>query len=215
MRHKISRVLGFGFVCFALVINPAFASSSISVRMTGSVTPSACSMAIIGNGIFDFGTMSTQDLQAANFNNLQNMRQTLSVSCPSSALIALSFIDNRSGTTSSSLVNEGGLFGLGKDASGNAIGGYYLATSRHILNGDPAHATSSFDAGGSWTSEIFLKSDDLFIHSWTHTLGGSPVPVSTALVEVIADPVIAPLSTLDITQDFQLDGSATIELVYL
>ncbi|MFJ7311516.1 DUF1120 domain-containing protein [Pseudomonas sp. NPDC098747] len=215
MFHRLLKRLILLPIFLLLATRTTYVLSAIDLRMAGSVIPSACSMAITGEGIFNFGSISAANLRAANYNDLQSMRQTLSISCSAPALVAIGIIDNRSGTASSSLVDDESLFGLGRDASGNAIGGYYLATSGHILNGGPAYASSSSDAGESWSSENFLKNGAFYMHSWTDSLGSAPLPISTAMVEVIADPVIAPLNTLDVTQDFMLDGSATIELIYL
>lgn len=201
---------------FALLIaHYSSAAESLDLRMSGSVKPGACTLTMTSDGVFDFGSISADELRKSNYRNLQSMRNTLSVTCSSSTLVAITAIDNRSGTASSNIVGDEYLFGLGRDASGNAIGGYYIAASNHLINGQKGFPTSSPDGGDNWTSDSFLRPAPNVLHSWTTVPGSSPEATSAVMIELIAAPIIAPSDSLDTSQEITLDGSATIELVYL
>jgi len=127
--------------------------------------------------------------------------------------------DNREG---SAIVNSEIYYGLNVDRSGNRIGLYSL----HF---DPAHTvadalpqvyrTDSTTGGRGW-SQSTSRPLEIAANSWlgfTDVAGSTagPVEIRNLRSRVTLVAVIAPTSTLDLTDDAILDGSATLEVVYL
>jgi hypothetical protein len=212
------------FTLFAtmLLISAApavFAASAVDLSIKGLITPAACTPNLSNNGLVDYGKISRQDLSVDKRTKLRDQTLNFSLQCNSPARFALLMRDNRDG---SAIVNSEIYYGLNHDNSGNKIGLY-------SLNFDPAstvvdewpqvYRTDSTTGGVAWSSSS-SRSIPIGARSYlgfTDVAGSSAGPIGiqslTSLVTV--ETVIAPTSELDLSADVRLDGSATLDVVYL
>lgn len=193
------------------------AADSTDLAVNGTIRPVACEVAL-ANGVYDFGIIGSSTLNASAPTDLVRQRSVMTITCPQAALVAIRAIDNKAGTAA----NPGSdRFGLGLDASGNKIGTYWIRIQYNapVINGSAGSLTMSYDNGVTWganNSPWILHTDPNTLVSFNHaTTADGPIPVTSVVTEVEVAPQIAPSSTLDISNKIMLDGSATLELVYL
>ncbi|MNJ42116.1 hypothetical protein D3C77_370680 [compost metagenome] len=127
--------------------------------------------------------------------------------------------DNRDGTA---LVNSMVFYGLGLDAASNRIGLFEVVFDPRLISADqvPAAYLTYSTGGGTYWSNASAQSNSItsktllaFTDEDNTTKG--PVPFRNLSTSIEIKPVIAPTLDLDLRQDISLDGSATLEIVYL
>ncbi|MGE8150668.1 DUF1120 domain-containing protein [Pseudomonas vancouverensis] len=196
-----------------------FAASAVDLRVGGLITPAACTPSLSNNGLVDYGKMSRQELSVDKRTQLRDQTLDFSLQCNAPARFALLMRDNRDG---SAIVNSEIYYGLSHDSSGNKIGLY-------SLNFDPAstvvdewpqvYRTDSTTGGVAWSSSnsrsIAIGASSYL--GFTDVAGNSagPIGIQSLTSRVTVETVIAPTSELDLSADIQLDGSATLDVVYL
>ncbi|MDF9774965.1 DUF1120 domain-containing protein [Pseudomonas baetica] len=206
----------------ALLLSTAtgiLAASSYILSVNGTITPVACSPTFSNNGLVDYGKISRQELNVDKRTQLRDESLDLNISCTAPARFALIMRDNREG---SAIVNSEIYYGLKFDRSGNRIGLYSLHfdPARTVVDAlAQVYRTDSTTGGRAWSSSssspipIGAKSYLGFTDVAASTAG--PVAIQNLSSRVTLVTVIAPTSTLDLTDDATLDGSATLEVVYL
>jgi hypothetical protein len=197
----------------------ALAASTANLTVNGLITPLACTPTFSNNGLVDYGKISRQDLNVDKRTQLRDESLDLNISCTAPARFALIMRDNREG---SAIVNSEIYYGLKFDRSGNRIGLYSLHfdPARTVVDAlAQVYRTDSTTGGRAWSSSssspipIGAKSYLGFTDVAGSTAG--PVAIQNLSSRVTLVTVIAPTSTLDLTDDATLDGSATLEVVYL
>jgi hypothetical protein len=192
---------------------------SRETTLRASFAPAACEPVLSNAGLVDFGTLRKSDLNPDKGTRLPPKSLTLRVGCDAPTHYALVMHDNRAG---SATVNSEIYYGLSFDNRSNKIGLY-------SLNVDPADAsadgfgrlyrTDSTTNGSAWSTAssnpipIGQKSYLGFTDSAGSTAG--PVAIQNLSTIVTVEAVIAPTSSLDLSSAVQLDGSGTIEIIYL
>ncbi|WP_433741502.1 DUF1120 domain-containing protein [Pseudomonas putida] len=195
------------------------AASAVDLSVNGLITPVACTPSLSNNGLVDYGKISRQDLSLDKRTKLRDQTLDFSLQCTGPARLALLMRDNRDG---SAIVNSEIYYGLNHDSSGNKIGLY-------SLNFDPAstvvdewpqvYRTDSTTGGVAWSSSS-SRSIPIGARSYlgfTDVAGSSagPIGIQSLTSRVIVETVIAPTSELDLGTEVHLDGSATLDVVYL
>ena len=197
----------------------ALAVPAADLTVNGLITPVACTPTFSNNGVVDYGPIPRQELNVDKRTQLRDESLDLNISCTAPARFALLMHDNRDG---SAITDSHIFYGLKYDRSGNRIGLY-------SLNFDPAstrvdalpqvYRTDSTTGGLAWSTS---RSDPISIGAksylgFTDAAGSSAGPVAiqnlSSRVRIVT--VIAPTSTLDLSNDATLDGSATLEVIYL
>lgn len=194
----------------------AIAANSVDLRVTGTIEPAACDITLAG-GDFDFGSINSGNLNSTSETILPSPGQkSINVICSAPTLVGIRAVDNRAGTATNSAEDA---YGIGQDAQGGKIGFYRIDISADpVVDGSTAFKSWSNDAGLNWgaTSRSVLPHTPGVVISWNVT-GQNADPDNVTLV---AQPIsvqlhVAPTETLDTSADITIDGSATIELVYL
>ena len=201
------------------VFDAVAAGRSREAILRARFAPGACEPVLSNAGLVDFGRLSKSDLNTDQDTRLPPKTLTLRVGCDAPTHFALVMHDNRSG---SATVNSEIYYGLALDNRGNKIGLY-------SLNVDPADAsadsfarlyrTDSTTTGAAWSTAssrpipIGQKSYLGFTDIAGSTAG--PVAIQNLTTGVTVEAVIAPASSLDLSTAVQLDGSGTIEIIYL
>ncbi|WP_223459735.1 MULTISPECIES: DUF1120 domain-containing protein [unclassified Pseudomonas] len=197
----------------------ALAASTADLTVNGIITPVACTPIFSNNGVVDYGIISRQDLNVDKRTQLRDESLDLNISCTTPARFALLMQDNREG---SAIVDSGIYYGLEFDRSGNRIGLYSLHfdPANTVVDALPqVYRTDSTTNGRAWSTSrsspipISAKSYLGFTDVAGSTAG--PVAILNLSSRVTLVTVIAATSTLDLSDDATLDGSATLEVLYL
>lgn len=188
----------------------AFAASTVELTVKGLITPSACTPSLSKNGVIDHGKISVSDLAPDRHTIIGNDVLSLSVLCDASTLIALRAIDNRAGTAIGTTNNK---YGIGL-VDGKKLGGYFLTWSNSLADSVPAQSIGSEDQGQTWYREWIWYPN-------TYMSAADPADLSTPIamqkldVELGIQTIIDRTDGLDLSNEVPIDGSATLEVVYL
>lgn len=187
----------------------AQAASSTDLSLTGTITPSACTPALSGGGVVDYGKIAAKDLNQSSNTLLEEREVTLSVACDAPVKFALQGIDNRSGSSGSSA-----MFGLGKINGTQNLGRYMLVMNSAVADGVPAQPIKSKDGQSDWHGHLFWMPGD-FASVAAMDNFSQPISVQNLNLELILDTYIFRADGLDLSNEVNIDGSATLEMKYL
>ena len=211
----------------------AHAADSFNINVTGVISPAACEANITGGETIDYGTIHVSKLSADAVTVLPGKQTAFSITCDAPAKLGFRTVDNRAGskmTSAERIAMDSGaswtlsnMNGLGSDAKGNHIGGW----SADLINFQSDLSTTPFllvtgDGGATWgttaTGNMPLYERPGF-PDMVYTIGTkvplAPVAYTTFTGTLAVQAVINPTSTLDLSQPVTLDGSVTVEMVYL
>ncbi|OIN48573.1 hypothetical protein BLL37_24810 [Pseudomonas azotoformans] len=195
------------------------AASTVELTVGGLITPMACTPALSGGGLIDFGKISQQDLNQATGTRLPLKSLTLTVSCNAPGRYALRMRDNRDG---SAHVNSEIYYGLGLDSAGNKIGVYSVKfdPKQTVADALPVtYGTESTTNGVAWrtsnSNPIDIGSRSLL--GFTDVAGSTagPSAIQNLTSTLTLEAVINAKQNLDLSVETPMDGSATLEVVYL
>ncbi len=228
----------FPALATVLVISTTANSASFDLGLTGTITPAAC-VPSVGSPTIALGTVPAEMLSAETETLLPLKNITFSIVCDAPVKVGLKASDNRGGTQftpardftvyDSQTFNPASnytAFGLGTDAKGNKIGLWIAALDASSLSTDTESSVDvlySNNAGGTWWKNARVYQQ---LYNATGVAADSikgfakagevtPMAFTTLSGSIAVQMVIAPASTLDLSQPVSLNGSATIELVYL
>ncbi|OAJ46765.1 DUF1120 domain-containing protein [Pseudomonas marginalis] len=201
------------------VFEASAGAASRELQLRATFAPTACELSLSGGGVVDFGRISRNDLNSGQSTRLPSKSLMLNLGCDAPTRFALRMQDNRDG---SATVNSEIYYGLGLDQSANRIGLYSLVFDPTDASADSfprLYRTDSTTAGVAWSlsnaSPLPVGANSYLGFS---PIGGSqagPVAIQHLSSRVTVEAVIAPTNTLDLSSDVVLDGSATLEIIYL
>ncbi|MCU4369590.1 DUF1120 domain-containing protein [Acinetobacter courvalinii] len=219
----------------AVSTTSVWATESVELKVVGKIAPSACIPAIAAGGAVDYGVISAGNLSATEYNDLDVKKIDFSITCSAPAKFGIKAVSGRLGSVVSDQLEspEGfavapiGLFGgvpgvpaagLGMTDDGAKIGGYAARLSPFTSQGDSAEVDTiiSMDVGKTWVTTanpIFTASQQIL--SWAQTGTTVPVAMTNLAAELEVNAYLNKASELDLTKVVNLDGLATIEVVYL
>lgn len=211
----------FAVAALATAMPAAFAASTVDLTVSGTIVPASCTPTL-GSTNVHFGKHSVSDLKGDEHTWLgrTEIESTLTVNCAAATLYALRGIDNRSGSVDHN--GYEGPFGLGMTANGEKLGAHYvtLFPALSTIDGKAAFATLGNVAGTTWSgsSSAFtaLRNNGNLV-GFTDVAGltTGPIPIQDAVLTIHHVAFIAPTAGLTLTDEVTLDGSTTIEVVYL
>lgn len=186
-----------------------FAAPSADLTVTGLITPSACTLALSNGGVVDHGTISIKDL--SDTTHLDKVTLQLSVNCAASTFFAIQSTDNREGTAAG-VRDSGSVFGLGLSADNQKLGRYVLTMENVVADGAEQLLVESVN-GNTW---FYASPDAVWQPGWMRSVsapGYIPAAVQNLMTDlVVATTIEKPTMTTD---EIRLDGSATLEVLYL
>ena len=188
----------------------AFAASSVDLTVRGLITPSACEPTLAGGGNVEIGKISAKDLKADENTVLQDQVLQLTVTCDGATLMAIEPKDNRAGSASEI---DDSTFGLGLVNSSEKLGFFQMILQSAVGDGVELGPIASRDGGLTWTRLMFLINNGITSVANTTTI--APVPVQSLVADLVIAPAIAPASSLTLTEEVPIDGSATLTVKYL
>lgn len=207
--NTLSRLAFATLLCSAT--GNALAASSTDLTVKGLITPSACTPTLSNAGAVDFGKLSAKDLNPDEVTWLPEQFLTLAVTCEGPTLMALEPKDNRDGTALDNSDLE--KFGLGLNNGVEKIGDMELRPMSPLADGAAVRSIQSGDRGATWL--IWNN----FNRGYLYSVSADTNPVPLALKDYSADlrlrTRIAPASQLTLSNEVNLDGSVTLQLIYL
>ncbi|KAF2407945.1 DUF1120 domain-containing protein [Pseudomonas antarctica] len=200
-------------------LSAAHAASTAELTVGGLITPMACTPVLSAGGLIDFGKISQKDLNQTTGTRLPLKSLTLTVSCNAPGRYALRMRDNRDGTAH---VNSEIYYGLGLDSAGNKLGVYSVKfdPKQTVADALPVtYGTESTTGGVAWrtsnTQPIDIGSKSLL--GFTDVVGSTagPSAIKNLTSTLTLEAVINAKQNLDLSVETPMDGSATLEVVYL
>ncbi|CAN0643631.1 DUF1120 domain-containing protein [Burkholderia cepacia] len=203
----------------ACTLSGAGVASAADLSVNGQIRlDGACSLALGNGGTFDLGTISHKDLKEAEETYLgppSGLWISLGIHCQAPTKVALRMLDNRAGTSTSSVAWA---FGLGASGDKN-VGWYSVWVDRINGDGEPglhqvrkspgSQAWEAPTVGWGWATRVS------WLYSWAEQGQTLPQAFQDISGELELFAHIAPAKDLDLSQEIAIDGSATMELVYL
>ena len=212
----LKHLLGPSLLASALLLSAGHALAGTDLSVSGHIRPrGACSLALGNGGTFDQGTISRKDLKEAEETplNRQSWSTSLNIHCQTPTKVALRMFDNRAGTSTSS---NAWAYGLGA-SGGKNVGRLELSIVNAIGDGK-ARLNHLRDAPGSeaWdATDVGWFMRRSWLYSWAEKGQTLPQAFQDISGELQSWAWIAPAKDLDLSQEIAIDGSATMELVYL
>ncbi|EML2224515.1 TPA: DUF1120 domain-containing protein [Klebsiella aerogenes] len=215
----------------------ARAADSFSIYVTGKIVPAACQAVFAGGDTFDYGSLPASSLSLTVETLLPVKSTAFSVRCSAPMKMAFRLTDNRAGTqiqwastyislVGESYINGGAVWlGLGTDSKGQPLGAWLARLSEMKADGKPVAAITNVTPNleDAW---VYANPEDMVFKNYPgpyatsvgnpdHSIGSSPLAFTVLNGTLEVQAAVAPSSTLDLVRPVQLDGSITIEMVYL
>ncbi|HCR1551609.1 TPA: DUF1120 domain-containing protein [Pseudomonas aeruginosa] len=200
-------------------------AQSIDVRVIGTITPPACTPSLAGGGVVDYGRIPSEDLSSTSPTALAVKSLAFTINCEAPTRVAVRVTDGRASSRVPGIAAsiEDGLgdeqaYGLGV-AGGKNIGvyGIQFQSGSITLDGEAATNASSLDEGATWTDSAagWVDNTASRLYSWRKS-GDMAASVFTTMASMLnVRAVIDSTSKLDLSNDIELDGLASLEMVYL
>ncbi|MDZ5731138.1 DUF1120 domain-containing protein (plasmid) [Enterobacter sp. D2] len=217
----------------SLCVSSAFASTAV-MQVKGKLMTSSCTPTLSNGGLVNYGNFKVGDLDTSNPNQLGEKDITLTINCSAPTRVAITITDDRQSSANDSVIlltpvsgadsvnDEFTRFGLGKTQGGVNIGAWAPFVNKATVLADGASANLIYDeasTGSTWAPlELELNDYQVLPTNAMVTLGDSnniPKAFTSATFPMKTSAVIDDTTTLALTDDTNLDGQATISLVYL
>ncbi|VVO92958.1 MULTISPECIES: DUF1120 domain-containing protein [unclassified Pseudomonas] len=182
--------------------------------------PVACLPTLSDHGVVDYGTLYAKDLSATNETPLPTRTLRLNVSCDAPIRFGLRMKDNRDGSATGG--TDETAYGLDLDASRNKIGRFYLTIDPGEFSADSfptLYRTDSTSNGVAWSSstarQIPMAANSLLGFTDKTGVTTGPVSMQTLTGTMRIKTYLAPMQSLDLRDVVRINGSGTLEIVYL
>lgn len=213
----------------------AYADSTAVLKLTGTLTNAACTPSLSNGGVADYGRIMLSDLSATDTNQLGNKDITFSISCTSPTKVAWTIVDDRAdsmqtgitinnvGWSNSTSWSDSNHFGVGKTAGGVNLGVYAISINSSAVTADGLIEQGlrgwSSSQGLEWTymsrSNELVRSSEYMYTVATNEDSLKPMAFTNAVYPLRVSLAIQGTDALAITDDTNIDGQATISLVYI
>lgn len=212
---KLTTTLMALAIASSAAIAPNAFAQSADLTITGKILPSACVMDLGNGGIADFGDLRANALETDTSTMLDPIDLTISVTCDSDARFALQGVDN---TNDTSYVAH--RYGLGRTADDEKIGSATIGLKGISIDSQNGYATTSYDGGANWSNSVTgnpapIPTDGMVGFAAEQGVTTGPTGIQTLQGTLEVKAFIAPTSGMTITSDVPINGSATINLMYL
>ena len=217
----------------SLCVSSAFASTAV-MQVKGKLMTSSCTPTLSNGGLVNYGNFKVGDLDTTNPNQLGEKDITLTINCSAPTRVAITITDDRQSSVNDNVIlltpvsgghsvnDEFTRFGLGKTQGDVNIGIWAPFVNKATVLADGASANLIYDeasTGSTW-APLELEPNDYQVLPTNAmvTLGDSnniPKAFTSATFPMKTSAVIDDTTALALTDDTNLDGQATISLVYL
>ncbi|MFL9922861.1 DUF1120 domain-containing protein [Herbaspirillum lusitanum] len=188
------------------------AADTAELKVKGVIRPASCAPSFTGGGVVDYGVIPASTLKAGQFTTLPTKDVTMNITCDATTKVAFKAVDNRQSSVISGLMQyPEENFGLGA-VGGKNTGGYSIRMTQPTGDGANLTLLATNNNGQSWGSAAGVTKIHMFSFGNNASTPGAYKQLSAkiSLTAYINKP-----EELDLTREIPLDGSATIEVVYL
>lgn len=196
------------------------AGRSREVRLQARFAPAACTPTLSNGGHVALGKLSISDLNLDKDTTLAPRALSLSVTCDGPTAFAVRMQDNREGSATGTV--DQSTYGLGLDARQQKIGRYRLLFEPARITADSfSQVFQTYSATGKqpWSSAsagtAAVGANRYLGFGATSGSTSGPSAIQNLNATLSLEAVIAPLGSLDLSSEVQLDGSGTLEIHYL
>lgn len=206
-------------LALAIASSAAFASNafaqSADLTITGKILPGACNIALSNGGVADFGDIRSNSLETETSTVLGPVDLTMTVTCDSAVRFAMQGVDNTGDT--SFVTNR---YGLGRTTNDEKIGSATIGLKGVSVDSASGFATTSYNQGESWSDSVVpspspIPRDGMIGFATTQGVTTGPAAVKDMQGTLEVKAYIAPSDGLTLTSEVPLQGSATINVMYL
>lgn len=225
-------------VCLGLACFSAVAKDNVELRVDGTLVTAACTPSLNNGGVVNFGHIPLGNLSKTAVNRLGRKPITLTITCAQPTSIGFTTMDNRQDSLQNMTITDAWSDGRSSSATGNQYGLGFTAGNVRIGAYTVAVQPSNITVDGAKADGLRnMPSNDIYNTDWSKmppagaTASGHPGYLRTisaaatgTLIPVAGKVFVYPLDvvagiqatdTLAITDDTDMDGSATFSLVYL
>jgi type 1 fimbria pilin len=209
-RIEMSKSLTLSSIALLLAsAAPAFAASNVDLTVKGLITPNACTPTVSAGGVVDHGKIASKDLVQNNPTTLPRVTLQLSIDCDATIPFAIKPIDNRSGSSITSTN-----FGLGFVNGNKKLGRFYLTPKNMVADGVAVQPIASSDGGRTWYDEWAWELQTLW-GAGAMDDATTLLPIKNLVMGLEVGTQINRADQFDFSNETPIDGSATLEVVYL
>jgi len=209
-----TKLLTLAIASSAAIVPTAFAQSA-DLSIAGKIFPGACTVQLGEGGIADFGDIRADTLNANEVTHLEPVSLSMDVACQSEVRFAFRGTDNAQGTSPNPQ-----RFGLGMTPSDERIGSVDLHLEEVLVDSGTGYATYSSNEGATWSGSSLVRYFNIsksaligFAKEASVVTGPAPIKAMQARLDV--KPQIQPKNELTIDGDVQINGGATLNLIYV
>jgi len=191
-----------------LLLSAGHVLAGTDLSVTGHIQSGACNLTLSNGGTIDLGTLSRKDLKENEETYRWRRDVTLALDCQTPTKVAIKSINNRE--------NAYGAYGLGSTGS---KGWFTFFPFERVGDGKPLvhlrrpDGLPYWQTTGDTISAWSMSSSSL--NSWAEEGETLPQAFRTIRSTLRFTVILPPARDLDLSQEIALDGSATLELVYL
>ena len=135
----------------------AYASDSVDLKVTGTLSLTACTPTFENGGIIDLGHIPVQSMtlvdngKAYEVTSAQHKKIDLTITCSADTRLGFTITDNQAGTVPASLAGDYmATYGFGKSPDNKEIGLYQLYENAESIDGVDAWLLFSENNGETW-----------------------------------------------------------------
>lgn len=198
-------------------VGQAMAASSVDLSVKGSITPAACTPVLGNGGRVDHGKISFKDLNRTGETKLPVQTLPFSVNCTAPTLFAVKPTDNRAGS-SAEWNGASSFFGVGVVNGDVKVGFYSLKMNNSTADAIAQPVIESAD-GQVWFDA--LDNTQVWQPGWLRSFKDvgagaiTPQPIQVMATDIVVETSIRDKAFLPANQEIPIDGSATLDVVYL
>ena len=216
----------------SLCVSSTFAAETAVLKVTGTLTNSACTPELSNGGVVDYGQIRLGSLSSTAVNQLGHKNIDLTITCTAATKVSWNMVDDRADSRAGITVADamvGGasqsagsqIYGLGLTAGDVKIGNYSMFVNVDSVTADgnsvdPIYVQTG--AGGTnWVKSTNGSTQGENYRDFTVATTGTtdPLAFQTATFPLTTSLAIQDTTILAITDDTKLDGQLTISLRYL
>lgn len=213
------------------------AATSLEIQVADTLAPPACDITLGNNGMVAYGTIQPAQLNGNAYTVLEEKKINMNITCQGATQVAMRVISNRRNTlagATEAASNGSGLApvalfgqadapatGLGL-ANGVQVGGFAVRLTPGAASADGARVDAIHSDTGDRNQWNRNALPGMVIHptldrvtSWSLPASSVPIAFSVLNAELAVQAYINKRQQLNLGQMVNLDGSVTLELIYL
>lgn len=215
----MKKIFAAGLLSAAMFTPIAANADTAELRLIGTITPAACVPNFTGGATIDYGNIPAASLNQTTQTNLPVKQTTFNVTCDAPTVFYFKAADERLSTVVADLdllenATVDNKFGLGAASDGANIGAYTLQLTNDVADGVGARRLASLDSGTSWFGWQGTFAHNSEIYGFGTSASFVPVPVTTVTSDVIVTAALDKGTNLPLQDEIDIDGLATIEVIY-